>query len=44
MYAIRSYYAIKQDALFNYALISFELGSDPFNETILAFEESYNFV
>ncbi|MBN1597632.1 MAG: tetratricopeptide repeat protein [Bacteroidales bacterium] len=30
---------IKQDALFNYALITYELGSDPFNEAIWAFEE-----
>jgi TolA-binding protein len=30
---------IQQDALFNYALISYELGNDPFNEAIRAFEE-----
>ncbi len=31
--------AIQQDALFNYAMISFELGNDPFNDAIRAFEE-----
>jgi tetratricopeptide (TPR) repeat protein len=31
--------AIEQDALFNYAMISYELGSDPFNEAIRAFQE-----
>ncbi len=30
---------IKQDALFNYALITYELSNDPFNEAIRAFEE-----
>jgi len=30
---------IKQDALFNYALITYELSSDPFNEAIRAFHE-----
>jgi TolA-binding protein len=30
---------IRQNALFNYALISYELGKDPFNEAIRAFEE-----
>lgn len=30
--------AIQQDALFNYAMISYELGNDPFNEAIRAFE------
>lgn len=30
---------IKQDALFNYALLTYELGSDPFNEAISAFKE-----
>ncbi len=31
--------AIKQDALFNYAMITYELSNDPFNEAIRAFEE-----
>lgn len=31
--------AIQQDALFNYAMISYELGNDPFNEAIRAFQE-----
>jgi tetratricopeptide (TPR) repeat protein len=30
---------IKQDALFNYALLTYELSNDPFNEAIRAFEE-----
>jgi TolA-binding protein len=30
---------IRQDALFNYALITFELSNDPFNEAIRAFQE-----
>jgi len=30
---------IKQDALFNYALLTYETGTDPFNESIRAFEE-----
>jgi TolA-binding protein len=30
---------IKQDALFNYALITYELSNDPFNEAIRAFQE-----
>ena len=31
--------AIQQDALFNYALITYELSNDPFNEAIRAFQE-----
>jgi TolA-binding protein len=31
--------AIRQDALFNYALLCYELGNDPFNEAIRAFED-----
>jgi TolA-binding protein len=31
--------AIRQDALFNYALLCYELGNDPFNEAIRAFSE-----
>ena len=31
--------SIQQDALFNYALITYELGNDPFNEAIRAFED-----
>ncbi len=31
--------AIKQDALFNYALLTYEIGGDPFNDAISAFEE-----
>jgi TolA-binding protein len=30
---------IKQDALFNYALITYDLSNDPFNEAIASFEE-----
>ena len=30
---------IEQDALFNYALITYELSNDPFNEAIRAFED-----
>lgn len=30
---------IKQDALFNYALLTYEIGTDPFNEAIRAFED-----
>jgi TolA-binding protein len=30
---------IRQDALFNYALLTFELSNDPFNEAIRAFQE-----
>ena len=30
---------IKQDALFNYALLTYELSNDPFNESVRAFEE-----
>ena len=33
---------IKQDALFNYALLTYELGSDPFNEAISAFQQFIN--
>lgn len=31
--------AIEQDALFNFAMISYELGTDPFNDAIRAFQE-----
>jgi TolA-binding protein len=31
--------SIRQDALFNYALITYELSNDPFNEAIRAFED-----
>ncbi|MGD2034852.1 MAG: tetratricopeptide repeat protein, partial [Bacteroidales bacterium] len=31
--------SIQQDALFNYALITYELSTDPFNEAIRAFED-----
>jgi len=31
--------SIQQDALFNYALMTFELSTDPFNEAIRAFED-----
>ncbi|MBN1952775.1 MAG: tetratricopeptide repeat protein [Bacteroidales bacterium] len=31
--------AIRQDALFNYALLCYELGNDPFNEAIRALED-----
>jgi TolA-binding protein len=31
--------AIQQDALFNYALITYELSNDPFNEAIRAFQD-----
>ncbi len=31
--------SIQQDALFNYALITYELSSDPFNEAIRAFQD-----
>jgi TolA-binding protein len=30
---------IKQDAMFNYALMTFEAGGDPFNDAVSAFEE-----
>lgn len=30
---------IKQDAMFNYALMTFEVGGDPFNDAVRAFEE-----
>jgi TolA-binding protein len=30
---------IKQDAMFNYALLTFEIGGDPFNDAIRAFED-----
>lgn len=30
---------IKQDAMFNYALMTFEVGGDPFNDAVDAFEE-----
>lgn len=29
---------IKQDAMFNYALMTFEVGGDPFNDAVMAFE------
>jgi TolA-binding protein len=31
--------AIKQDAMFNYALLTFEIGGDPFTDAIRAFED-----
>lgn len=34
--------AIKQDALFNYALLTYEVGNDPFNDGIQVFEEFIN--
>ncbi len=34
--------AIKQDAMFNYALLTYEVGGDPFNDGIKAFEEFIN--
>ncbi len=33
---------IQQDALFNYALITYELSNDPFNEAIRAFQDFIN--
>jgi TolA-binding protein len=30
---------IKQDAMFNYALMTFEVGGDPFNDAVRAFED-----
>jgi TolA-binding protein len=39
--AMRSDYdpVIKQDAMFNYALMTFEVGGDPFNDAVIAFEQ-----
>lgn len=34
--------AIKQDAMFNYALLTYEIGGDPFNDAIRAFEDFIN--
>ncbi len=31
--------AIEQDAMFNYALLTFEIGGDPFNDAVTAFED-----
>lgn len=31
--------AIKQDATFNYALLTLEIGGDPFNDAVVAFED-----
>lgn len=33
---------IKQDAMFNYAMLTYEVGGDPFNDGIQAFEEFIN--
>ncbi len=33
---------IKQDAMFNFAMLTFEVGGDPFNDGIQAFEEFIN--